>query len=108
MDPDQLRALIRQRLRPLAERHEVKIDLAPLFPSAPAFEEPASSELVHLAERLTGHYAEAVAFAPKRLIFSSSAARPWCSARATSPAPTSRTSTSTWRASSPACGCCAS
>ncbi len=63
MVPEQLREAIATRLRPVAERHQVKIDLAPLFPSVPAFEEPASSELVRLAERLTGHTAEAVAFA---------------------------------------------
>ncbi len=62
MEPDQLRALIRQRLLPVAEQHQVKIDLRPLFPHAPAFEQPAGSELVTLAERLTGHTAEAVAF----------------------------------------------
>lgn len=62
MQPDQLRMMIRERLRPVAERHQVQLDLAPLFPSAPAFEEPAGSELVRLAERLTGHCAEAVAF----------------------------------------------
>src|SRR3546814_3470913 len=42
---------------------QVKIDLAPLFPAVPAFEQAAESELVRLAERLTGHQAEAVAFA---------------------------------------------
>ncbi|TLX64084.1 acetylornithine deacetylase [Stutzerimonas nosocomialis] len=62
MEPEQLRALIRQRLVPVAERHQVKIDLAPLFPHAPAFEQPAGGELVTVAERLTGHAAEAVAF----------------------------------------------
>ncbi|MBA1273840.1 acetylornithine deacetylase [Stutzerimonas azotifigens] len=62
MEPEQLRALIRQRLVPVAEQHQVKIDLAPLFPHAPAFEQPAGSELVAVAERLTGHAAEAVAF----------------------------------------------
>lgn len=63
MDPQQLRTIIRQRLQPLAEQHQVKIDLAPLFPAVPAFEQGAESELVRLAERLTGHQAEAVAFA---------------------------------------------
>ncbi|MCW3149305.1 acetylornithine deacetylase [Stutzerimonas stutzeri] len=63
MDPAQLRATIRQRLQPLAEQHQVKIELAPIFPSVPAFEQAADSELVQLAERLTGHRAEAVAFA---------------------------------------------
>lgn len=63
MDPQQLRGIIRQRLQPLAEQHQVKIDLAPLFPAVPPFEQPAESELVRLVERLTGHPAEAVAFA---------------------------------------------
>ena len=63
MDPEQLRAAIRQRLQPLAEQHQVTIELAPLFPSVPPFEQAAGGELVKLAERLTGHAAEAVAFA---------------------------------------------
>jgi acetylornithine deacetylase len=63
MQPELLRAAIRQKLQPLAERHQVKIDFAPLFPSAPPFEQAADSELVRLAERLTGHSAASVAFA---------------------------------------------
>ena len=63
MEPEQLRDAIAGRLRPVADRHQVKIDLAPLFPSVPAFDQPADAELVRLAERLTGHAAEAVAFA---------------------------------------------
>ncbi|MHB0765801.1 acetylornithine deacetylase [Stutzerimonas sp. NM35] len=63
MDPEQLRAAMRQRLQPLAEQHQVTIELAPLFPSVPPFEQAAGGELVTLAERLTGHQAEAVAFA---------------------------------------------
>ena len=63
MDGDALRAVIRQKLRPLAERHQVRIEYGPLFPGVPAFEQGADSELVRLAEKLTGHSAEAVAFA---------------------------------------------
>ncbi|MEX6500916.1 acetylornithine deacetylase [Pseudomonas zhanjiangensis] len=63
MQPEVLRAAIREKLQPLAERHQVKIDFAPLFPSAPPFEQAAESELVRLAERLTGHPAASVAFA---------------------------------------------
>ena len=63
MEPDQLREAIAGRLRPVADKHQVKIDLAPLFPSVPAFDQGADGELVKLAERLTGHAAEAVAFA---------------------------------------------
>ncbi len=62
MDPQQLRAAILRRLQPLAEQRQVSIDFRPLFPSVPPFEEPAASELVRLAERLTGHAAGAVAF----------------------------------------------
>lgn len=62
MDPDVLRAAIRSKLVPLAEQHQVKIDYAPLFPEVPPFEQQADAELVRVAERLTGHTAEAVAF----------------------------------------------
>ncbi len=62
MNPDELRAAIRHRLAPLAEERGVKIDYGPIFPGLPPFEQPASSELVQVAEQLTGHAAEAVAF----------------------------------------------
>ncbi|WP_375740620.1 acetylornithine deacetylase [Pseudomonas boanensis] len=62
MSPDTLRAVIRQRLRPVAEHYAVKIDYKPLFPAVPPFEQSAESDLVRLAERLTGYAAEAVAF----------------------------------------------
>ncbi|WP_433768423.1 acetylornithine deacetylase [Pseudomonas putida] len=62
MDPKVLRAEILQRLKPVAERHQVKIDYAPLFPEVPPFEQAEDAELVRIAEKLTGHSAEAVAF----------------------------------------------
>lgn len=62
MDPEQLRAAIRSKLQPLAERHQVRIDFAPLFANVPPFEQSADSELVRMAEKLTGHAAQAVAF----------------------------------------------
>jgi acetylornithine deacetylase len=62
MQPQALRAAIREKLQPLAERHQVSIDFAPLFPCVPPFEQAADSELVRLAEQLTGYGAEAVAF----------------------------------------------
>lgn len=62
MDAEWLRAAIREKLQPIAHQHQVRIDYGPLFPGVPPFEEPADSELVRLAERLTGHTAEAVAF----------------------------------------------
>lgn len=63
MDPQQLRAAINAKLRPVAERHQVRIDYAPLFASVPPFEQSAGSELVRVAEKLTGHAAQSVAFA---------------------------------------------
>ncbi|WP_312378441.1 acetylornithine deacetylase [Pseudomonas oryzihabitans] len=63
MLPEALRQAIRGRLLPVAERFGVRIDYQPLFPAVPPFEQPAEAELVRLAERLTGHRAEAVAFA---------------------------------------------
>ncbi|BAU77128.1 acetylornithine deacetylase [Metapseudomonas furukawaii] len=62
MEPETLRAVIRQRLRPVAEHYRVKIDYKPLFPAVPPFEQTPESDLVRLAERLTGHSAQAVAF----------------------------------------------
>lgn len=62
MDPEMLRAAIRRKLQPLAELHQVKIDYAPLFSEVAPFEQSADAELVRVAERLTGHTAEAVAF----------------------------------------------
>jgi acetylornithine deacetylase len=62
MDPEALRTAIREKIAPLAEQHQVRIDYAPLFPEVPPFEQSADAELVRLAERLTGHRAEAVAF----------------------------------------------
>lgn len=62
MQPEVLRQAIRERLQPVAERHGVQLDYRPLFPAVPPFEEAADSELVRIAESLTGHCAEAVAF----------------------------------------------
>ncbi|BBP80052.1 acetylornithine deacetylase [Pseudomonas sp. Ost2] len=62
MDPGVLRAAIRAKLEPLAELHQVRIDYAPLFPEVPPFEQVADAELVRIAEKLTGHRAQAVAF----------------------------------------------
>ncbi|MBO3277500.1 acetylornithine deacetylase [Pseudomonas schmalbachii] len=62
MQPEALRQMIRERLLPVAERFEVALDYQPLFPAVPPFEQAADAELVRLAERLSGHSAEAVAF----------------------------------------------
>jgi len=62
MDPAALREAINHKLRAVAEQHQVEINYRPLFSEVPPFEEPAESELVKVAEKLTGHRAEAVAF----------------------------------------------
>ncbi|PXF33109.1 acetylornithine deacetylase [Pokkaliibacter plantistimulans] len=63
MDNDELFAQMQQRLQPVAERHNVKFELYPLFPHIPAFSNQRELELIQTCERLTGHSAESVAFA---------------------------------------------
>jgi acetylornithine deacetylase len=58
-----VRAEIEQRLQLLATQHGLNIELNPLIDNIAPFEQAAQSELVQLAEKLTGHTAEAVAFA---------------------------------------------
>ncbi len=62
MDAEEVRSMIRERLRPVAERLEVGFELIPLFPGAEPFACPAESDLVRTVERLTGHTAGSVAF----------------------------------------------
>jgi acetylornithine deacetylase len=63
MDNDAIRQTIRELIAPVAQRHDVTVELLPLFAGVPAFEEPAAGELVQYCERLTGHASGAVAFA---------------------------------------------
>lgn len=58
-----VRAEIEKRLNSLAERLDLQINMRSLIENIEPFEQDAQSELVQLAERLTGHSAEAVAFA---------------------------------------------
>jgi len=71
MDPQVLRTAIRSKLAPLAELHQVKIDYAPLFAEVPSFEQRADTELVRVAERLTGYTAAAVGFGTEAPYFQS-------------------------------------
>ncbi len=57
------RAELSQRLQLIAGRREVGIELVPLVEHVPPFEQLADSELVRVAESLTGHTARAVGFA---------------------------------------------
>ena len=58
-----VREEIRQRMARVADQHSLEIELRSLIQDVTPFEQAADSELVRMAERLTGHRAEAVAFA---------------------------------------------
>ncbi|MDX1634517.1 MAG: acetylornithine deacetylase [Marinobacter sp.] len=59
----ELRQSILDRIQPLAQRRGLAMTFEPLFDGVPPFETAADSELVRTCERLTGHQAQAVAFA---------------------------------------------
>jgi|TARA_Y100000589_G_scaffold273523_1_gene266986 acetylornithine deacetylase len=63
MDMQALRQAILARVRPVAERRGLSLLFEPLFDGVPPFETPPDAALVQACERLTGHTAEAVAFA---------------------------------------------
>ena len=62
MDVHALRGEIAARLAPVAEAAGVSLDLQPLFPGIEPFEQAADSELVRVAERLSGYAAASVAY----------------------------------------------
>ncbi len=62
MEIEAMREEIRQRVLPIAERHGVKANIAPLFAGLPAFYTDPKNPLVVTAEKLTGHAAATVAF----------------------------------------------
>ena len=63
MNNDELHAALDQRLKPLAQQLNINISLRALIKNIQPFEQSADSELVKVAEQLTGHTAEPVAFA---------------------------------------------
>ncbi|MBB5319736.1 acetylornithine deacetylase [Marinobacter oulmenensis] len=63
MNMDTLRQTILDRMRPLAQRRELKLTFEPLFDGVPPFETPADAALVKACEKLTGQPAQSVAFA---------------------------------------------
>jgi len=63
MNNDELHAALDQRLKPLAQRLNINISLRALIKNIQPFEQPADSELVKIAEQLTGYVSEPVAFA---------------------------------------------
>jgi acetylornithine deacetylase len=67
MTPDGNNAAVRgeieQRIAQIARQRSLDIELRSLITEVPPFEQAPDSELVQMAERLTGHSAQAVAFA---------------------------------------------
>jgi acetylornithine deacetylase len=63
MDPEELRAILRERLARIAAASGTTIAMRPLFAGLPAFVEDAMAPIVRAAEELTGHTAGPVAFA---------------------------------------------
>lgn len=63
MSLDGLRNMISERLHPIGAKFGVTLKAVPLFPGIPPFETARDSELVQTVEKLTGHSAQAVAFA---------------------------------------------
>lgn len=62
LEPESMRAELRRRLAPIAERRGLQCEVTPLFESIPAGETPAGSAIVRASEALTGHAAMAVNF----------------------------------------------
>jgi acetylornithine deacetylase len=69
MKTDQLRQKIQARLDLVAKQTQTQIDFYRLFDGVDAFASDKNSELVALAEKLSGHGAEAVAFATEAPFF---------------------------------------
>jgi acetylornithine deacetylase len=63
MNNDDLRHDIAQHLAPISHQFGVELSCEPMFSGVPAFAAYADSPLVKTAEQLTGHKAQAVAFA---------------------------------------------
>ena len=63
MDMDALRQSILKSLQPVADSRGLTMEFEPLFDGVPPFETAEDAELVRACEKLTGHTAEAVAFA---------------------------------------------
>ncbi len=69
MNMNQLRTGIESRLQKVAKQSQTQIERVSLFDGVEAFASDENSELVRLAEKLSGHGAEAVAFATEAPFF---------------------------------------
>ncbi|MBY6190181.1 acetylornithine deacetylase [Microbulbifer agarilyticus] len=63
MSMDALRGELHQRLKGAMTDEKIQLQMDSLIGGVDAFEEPTDSELVKIAEQLTGHSSESVAFA---------------------------------------------
>ncbi len=63
MQNDELRAQIDERLLKVQQQFDVGIEFSPLISGVSPFEQDISSDIVQMAQKLTGHSAQAVAFA---------------------------------------------
>lgn len=63
MSNDDIREQLQTRLNPIAQAHQVSLNFRHLFGGVEAFAEDKHSELIRLAEKMSGSDAEAVAFA---------------------------------------------
>jgi acetylornithine deacetylase len=63
MDMQELRGEMQTRVLGVLQDSGIEVDFESLFEGIPAMETPANAEIVQLAAKLTGHTAEAVAFA---------------------------------------------
>ncbi|WP_299581451.1 acetylornithine deacetylase [uncultured Microbulbifer sp.] len=59
---EELRAELQQRLQARIPSDRIQMEIVPLFPGTEPFEQSRDSELVKVAEKLTGYKAESVAF----------------------------------------------
>ena len=59
----EIRHQLIELLNPIAEQHNVDLEFHELFEGVEAFEEKTDSELIKIAEKLSGYKAESVAFA---------------------------------------------
>jgi len=63
MTDNELIQLLSEALKPLAEKYPSRVTFAELHPSSPSFEQAQSSELVSLAQEISGHKCCAVNYA---------------------------------------------
>jgi acetylornithine deacetylase len=70
MEIDELRRDIHARLEPIALQRQLGIEFEPLFDGIPAMQTDSNADIVRLAEELTGHSSESVAFGTEGPYFS--------------------------------------